>query len=517
SDLGQLEVIKGAASALYGGQALGGVINLVSRRPAEAAEGELILNATTEDGQDVSFYGAAPLAPGWSGSLLSTFNHQAVRDLDHDGWIDMPGYDRRSVRPRLFWTGQGGATAFVTLGAMTEDRFGGTLNGRLAPDGEPFPQDQKTRRRDAGMVFERPIGDRLLAQVRASGLDQSHDHRFGYVLENDEHKTVLTEASVLVDGTHASWVGGVAYQVDDYASDAFPVFDYRYEVPAVFAQVDRNLGENFAFAASARWDDHSVYGGQFSPRLSLLYRPGPWTFRASWGEGFYAPTPFVEETEAAGLSRLQPLSGLHAEIAETASLDLGYASGAFEGGLTLFASDIDDAVRLETVAPDWVRMVNMAGGTRTRGAEVLARWRRSPRTITASYLYVDATEPNEAGTGRRDVPLTPRHSIGLVAMWEDHDRGRIGLEVYYTGEQPLADDPYRTESKPYFEIGLLGEIVLGRYRVFLNLENLLDVRQTRESPLIRPERAPDGRWTVDAWAPLEGFVANAGVRIRFGE
>jgi transposase len=53
-------------------------------------------------------------------------------------------------------------------------------------------------------------------------------------------------------------------------------------------------------------------------------------------------------------------------------------------------------------------------------------------------------------------------------------------------------------------------------RLFLNLENSLDVRQTREDPLVRRERAPDGSWTVDAWAPLEGFVANAGVRISFG-
>ena len=62
SDLGQVEVIKGAASALYGGQALGGIINLISKRPGDAPEGELILNATTRDGQDVSAYGASPSA-----------------------------------------------------------------------------------------------------------------------------------------------------------------------------------------------------------------------------------------------------------------------------------------------------------------------------------------------------------------------------------------------------------------------------------------------------------------------
>jgi outer membrane receptor protein involved in Fe transport len=365
-------------------------------------------------------------------------------------------------------------------------------------------------------VLERPVAEWGFAQLRASGTRQSHDHRFGELLEDDEHETMLIEASLAGETATTSWVGGLAYQTNEYHSEPFPVFDYRYEAPAVFGQIDRDFGPDVSVAASARWDDHSEYGSKLSPRLSLLYRPGAWTIRGSWGRGFYAPTPFVEETEAAGLSRLEPLSGLDAETAQTLSLDIGYASGAVETGLTLFDSQIDDAVRLETVTPELVRLVNQEGATRTRGVEALLRWRQPPYVVTASYLYLDADEPNEGSIGRRTVPLTPRHSAGAVAMWEQHDRGRIGLELYYTGRQSLEDNPYRNESKPYLHIGLLGEIVLGRYRVFLNLENLLGVRQTREDPLVRPTRAPDGRWTVDAWAPLEGFIANAGVRISLG-
>ena len=516
SDLRQVEVIKGAASALYGGQALGGVINLISRQPGGEAEGELILNATTRDGQDLSVYGASPFGPEWSGSILAAANRQTEQDIDGDGWIDMAGFERWSARPRLFKDWDDGSSAFLTLGAMTESRRGGTLEGRTAPDGQPFEQNQDTRRLDAGAVLERPVGDRGLAQIRASGVTQLHRHRFGPLIEKDRHQTVLAEASLSGDAWGTDWVGGVALQTEDYASEAFPVFDYTFETPALFVQAERDLGGHMTVAASARWDEHNVYGGQFSPRLSALYKPGPWTVRASWGRGFYAPTPFVEETEAAGLSRLEPLAGLRAETAETASLDLGYAAGPWELGLTLFSSDIEDAVRLETVASDRVRLVNADGTTRTRGIEALARWRQGPWVVTGSYLYADASEPDETGAGRQAVPLTPRHSAGFVAMWEEHDRGRIGFEAYYTGEQPLEDNPYRSESDDYFELGLLGEIVLGRYRLFLNLENLLDVRQTREDPLLRPQRAPDGSWTVDAWAPLEGFTANAGFRVSFG-
>lgn len=192
--------------------------------------------------------------------------------------------------------------------------------------------------------------------------------------------------------------------------------------------------------------------------------------------------------------------------------------GPWEMNLSVFASDIDHAVRLveSANAPgERVQLVNVAGVTRTRGSELLLRYRWQDITVTGSYVYTDAREPDEEGTGRRLVSLTPRHSAGLVAMWEQHDRGRIGLEAYYTGIQALDDNPWRRRSRPYLEVGALGEIVLGRVSLFLNLENILNVRQSGYNPMLRPRRADDGQWTVDAWAPLEGFVVNGGVRLKF--
>jgi iron complex outermembrane receptor protein len=62
----------------------------------------------------------------------------------------------------------------------------------------------------------------------------------------------------------------------------------------------------------------------------------------------------------------------------------------------------------------------------------------------------------------------------------------------------------------------MGEVILGKVSLFLNAENLLNVRQTKYDRLLLPRRAPAGAWTVDAWAPTDGFVLNGGVRIRFG-
>ena len=117
------------------------------------------------------------------------------------------------------------------------------------------------------------------------------------------------------------------------------------------------------------------------------------------------------------------------------------------------------------------------------------------------------------------MPLTPRHAAGLVASVERHGRSRVGLELYYTGRQALEDDPYRRQSRPYLVVGLLGERAfetrVGIARLFLNLENLTDVRQTRFDPLLRPTRGAGGRWTTDAWTELTGFTANGGLRLAF--
>jgi iron complex outermembrane receptor protein len=516
TDLGQVEVIKGAASALYGPSALGGVINLVSRRPGDTFEAEALLNATTRDGQDVTFYASGPLGGGWSASLTGGAHRQGRDDLDGDGWIDIPGYERFTARPRLFWEGANGASVFVTVGALTEHRAGGTLPGRTTPDGRPFPQLQDTQRLDAGLVAELPLEGLGRLGVRASAMTQDHRHIFGDVVEDDRHDTLFAEATLAGRSDATSWVAGLAFQRDGFRSDTFPALNYSYKVPGVFAQVEQDVRSDLTLAASGRIDFHGEYGAQFSPRVSGLWRPGPWTVRAYYGRGFYAPTPFVEEIEDAGLSRLEPLQGLRAESAQSGSLDIGYARGPVETSLTLFSSTIERATRLVPIAADRVRLVNLTGDTKVRGSELLLRYRRAPFTVTGSYVFMDATEPDEPGSGRRRTPLVPRHSAGVVAVWERHGRGRLGVEAYYTGKQPLEDNPYRTGSRPYLHVGILSEIAVGRARLFANAENILGVRQTRYDPLLLPQRLPDGRWTVDVWAPTEGFILNAGLRLRFG-
>ncbi|MGZ8456689.1 MAG: TonB-dependent receptor, partial [Gemmatirosa sp.] len=162
------------------------------------------------------------------------------------------------------------------------------------------------------------------------------------------------------------------------------------------------------------------------------------------------------------------------------------------------------------------RLVRELGEARADGEEPPAL------RVTATYTHLRSTECDPdavTACGRREVPLTPRHAAGVVAAIEQEGRSRVGVELYYTGRQAIVDSPYRVASEPYVVVGLLAERAFetraGIARLFVNLENIGNVRQTRDEPLLLRARGAGGRWTTDAWTELTGFTLNGGVRLGF--
>jgi outer membrane receptor for ferrienterochelin and colicins len=514
-DLGQVEIIKGAASALYGPAALGGVINLVSRRPLEG-EREALFNVTSQRGFDSTFWVAEEPRRGWSWTLLGGFHGQPRRDLDDDEWTDLAGYARGAVRPRVFYQTDRGTSVFITGGVIAEDREAGTFDAT-------FAERLDTRRADLG-ALTRWIVRGMVATVRGSFARLGQGRTFGDVIEQGTRRTSFGEASLTGTAGRHTWVFGGAFQQDAYDPTQLPLFEYTFSAPALFVQDEIVLGSAVSLSASARIDFHSEYGTLASPRVSLLVRPAEsWTLRVSGGAGSFAPTPFTEETDETGLSRVAPLqlTQVQAEHAQTASADLAWRQGPFEISGTLFGSVVDDAVQLVDLvwpavigAPAYpVGLVNAPEPTRSWGSEFIARYRRGEFITMLTHAYTRSTEYDFETGDRREVPLTPRHAASFNVMWEGDEWGRAGFEAYYTGRQTLDDNPYRDVSRKYVLFGGLFERRVGRARVFINVENLADIRQTKYDPLIQPTRLPDGRWTVAAWAPLDGRVWNGGVRV----
>ena len=258
-------------------------------------------------------------------------------------------------------------------------------------------------------------------------------------------------------------------------------------------QDDIRWSDWLTVSASARLDLHHTYGTFFSPRVSALIRWNGWTSRVSAGTGYFASTPLTEETEAAGLTRLSMPRPLEAETGKSYSIDVTRVVGLVSLTGTLFGSSVDHAIEVERESA--YEITNAERPATNIGMELLATMRKAPYALTGTYAFVRSREQD--GDVRLESPLTPRHSLGLVGMWERESVGRVGIEYYFTGTQRLEANPYRSRSKAYSILGLLAERKIGRYKVFLNAENLTNVRQTKFDPLVLPvagDRRPlDGR------------------------
>jgi len=541
-DLRQAEVIKGPATALYGPSALGGVVNLVSRAPTN--EQDFVLNQTSQSGSDGLAWLSKRLGDSWGVTFLGGAHSQTAQDVDGDGWRDIPGYKRIEVRPRIYYT-PGRASLFATFGATTENRDGGTVPGAVVADGQPFPTDVNTNRVDGGLIGTLPLGRRDTLAIRGSATSQWQRQDLGSYEQHGRNTTYFSEATLTIPRGRTTWLVGTGFEQDEFISSDVSGFDYRFTTPSLFAQATVALSPRAAFTFSGRCDWQNKYGTYCNPRASLLVRPGAWAMRLSGATGFFAPTPFIDETDGVMLSRLVPFTsttvqtcgttlcahdtnpdvtaeapfGILPERAGYGSLDITHRAGPLDVTGTLFASTIHYPLILRpnaNIFDERPRLMNASGPTRTGGGELFAVYAHESIVLLVEYAYVLSTAISPLTGIRVDAPLTPRHSGGVDLAWEGEESGtRAALEVFYTGSQALQEDPYRQTSVPYVTVGLLFSQRIGKGQLYVSGQNLLDVRQTKYDPLLLPAPDEEGRWTTEQWAPLEGRVINAGMRFTF--
>jgi outer membrane receptor for ferrienterochelin and colicins len=476
----------------------------------------VLFNQTSHAGTDAALWIAQALNERWGFSVIGGTHWQRRSDLDDDGWTDLPMFRRVQVRPRLLWDNGAGRSILVTVGTMTEQRRGGTMPGAGAPDGHPFPEQLDTTRVDSGVLGRFLVaGNRVLA-IRGSVSTSHHDRLIGSTVERDRSTTGLGEVSLTGTSGRHTWVGGGALQVDRFRAADVPRFNFTYVTPGLFAQDDVALSPQVTLSGGARVDRHNEFGTFLSPRISLLWRPAPLlTARVSTGRGHFAPQPFTEETEAAGLTPLAPIAGLEPEHASSASADLTWRLASVEITTTFFQTSVENALHYEMDGGTFpARIVNADEPTKTRGSEVIARYHADDLAVILTHMYLWSTEFDETTRSRREVPLNPRHSAGFDVLWKIGNT-QMGFEAFYTGRQSLDANPYRTTGAPYLLWGILLTHRVGPALLYVNTENLGDVRQTKSNSLLLPQRLRDGRWTTDAWAPLEGRSVNTGIRFQF--
>ena len=515
-DLRRVEIIKGAASSLYGGQALGGVINLISKPPT--GQSELLLNRRTMGVTDAATWLSRRLSEHSGVSLLVSGTMQSAADPDDDGWGDQSRARRWGVRPRVSFGDERGRSLFMTAGYGYDDRQGGTLGSGFAPDGSPFREGLTGRRADAGLTLRMPQRDSGHVAVRLALSTNGRERLFGSgPIERDRLSTGFAEVTRMVKAARGAVVFGAAVQADAYHNTLNAAFDHDWVTPGLFVTGDRDIGP-ITVSASVRGDHHSETGLMLTERLAFLARPADaWSVRVSGGTGFAAPASMTEEVEAIGLRAIQP-SALRAERSAGGMLDVNGRLLGAELLLTGYASWVNAAIQLVDLgdASRSGALRNAAGATRVGGAEGAAIWRfGGDNKFLLTYGYARGSRTDAESGQREAMPLLNRHRVGGDLMLERPGVYRVGIEGIYYGRQTLHDNPYRGESKPYLYAMAIAMRQFGSVEIVANFENLLDVRQTEIDPLVLPAPAVGGRWTTDVWAPLEGFMANVAVRYRW--
>jgi iron complex outermembrane receptor protein len=373
------------------------------------------------------------------------------------------------------------------------------------------------RRADAGLTLRVPQEDSGNVSVRLAASSNERARAFGSgPVERDRVSTGFAEVTRLVKAERVALVLGATVQADLYHNKLNTAFDHDWVTPGLFATADREIGP-LTMSASVRGDRHPEVGTKLTERLAILVRPADeWSVRVSAGTGFAAPTSMTEEVEAIGLRRIEA-STLRAEESAGGMIDVnGTALGA-EWLLTGYTASIDGAIQLVDLG-DLSRSAalrNAAGTTNVRGAEGAGIWRFGDNKLLLTYGYARGTRTDAQNGEREPVPLLNRHRVGADLMLEKPGVYRVGIEGIYYGRQALDDNPYLSQSRPYVYAMAIAVRQFGRFEVVANFENLLDVRQTKYQPLVRPSPGVGGRWTTDVWAPLEGFMANAAVRYRW--
>jgi outer membrane receptor for ferrienterochelin and colicins len=523
-DLERVEVIKGITSALYGPTALSGVVNLVSAPPTSPSAA--VVNGTTGEASDVSIWQTHTFTPQWSATLVAGRHYQNANDPDGDGWAEVGGYKRIVVRPRVYWSRSEQSSWFMTGGWTSENRRSGTFGDARLPDYHFYSADADTRRADAGTVGRIVLDTSAFLTIRASMTREWRTRWYGSDAEANRRNTILSDVALTKTRGEHVMVAGVAIERDQYSALDTREFSYRYTTPALFAEHTWTPDRRIAVTSGARLDLHSEFGDFVSPRVAIVVRPSEtWHVRLSRAIGVYAPTPLTDETEAIGLSHFRP-TVREAEHADGWSLDAGRVRGSLEVGGSAYRTVVNHPLVLRTASSsdETLELVNADQPSRTQGIDLSARYRMHSIRFTAAYSYIDAMRPEigriigvdfEADTTmRRPAPLNPRHAIDFDVSHERANDRIIGLAVHFTGRQTLTDT-LLTVSQPYVTVDARFEKHVGRTIVFLRAKNLTDVRQAQFAPVLRRASGHAGEWTNDVWAPLDGRVMNAGLRMTY--
>ena len=518
-DLKQVEVIKGSTSTLYGGGAIAGLVNLISKTPTEERDLRFHLNGTSGGGLDINgFYGQKFKKIGTT--IFASHNRNGAYDPAKIGFSAIPKFERFVLNPKLFVYFNDKTKMNFGVNTTIENRLGGDMlyikgNG---DNTNQYFEENKTQRYSTQFVFDHLINEKSSFQIKNSVSYFNRNTTIpSYQFEGTQTAS-FTEANYTNSTEKSEWVAGVNIWTDNFKEKqitAFPLRDYSQNTFGAFVQNSFKATDWLQLEAGLRTDYVIDYGAVFLPRVSALFKiANGLTSRIGGGFGYKTPTIFTEESERLQYQNVMPIDDKTNKLEKSygANADINYRTyigedWSFSINQLFFYTYLDNPLLLENSSANLYQFVNSPGYIHTKGTETNIKIGYDDLKLFLGYTYTDA-RLNQNGT-TVESPLTPKHRINSILMYEIEDKWKVGLEAYYFSPQKLNNG---TTGEGYFITGFMAEKIWERFSLYINFENFLDTRQTRFGSIYT------GTITnpvfKDIYAPLDGFVINGGIKFK---
>jgi len=522
-NLKRVEIVKGSNSTLYGGGAIAGIINLITKEPSEERDLSIMVNGISTGGLDLNgFYTQRFGKVGVS--LFSSYHVQEAFDPNDDNFSDIPRQRRLNFNPKLYLYLDGRTELSLGVNATIEERQGGDMEAIANGPSEVFPylEDNETSRLTSQFEFSRQLRENVSIYIKNSlnffdrevmvpdyqfsGSQISSFSELGYTFQND-----MTE-----------WVAGLNLWTDRFEEDRFEaditLRDYTLTTIGGFVQNIWNINRSLTLESGLRTDYQNEYGWFLLPRASLLWKANEQvSLRLGGGLGYKTPTIFLEESERNIFRNVRPIdvNNTEAETSQGINWDINYnttlgENWTFSINQLFFYTRLENPLipNADSLSANVISYENGQGHLDSRGSETNLKLTYKDFKLFSFYALIDARQ--RFNGLNRPVPLTAKHRAGFIFMWEKHGNFRIGYEAYFTGGQELSNG---TSPRSFWITGLMSEKQFGRFSVYLNFENFTDTRQSRWEPMVFGTRQ-NPRFVEEIWGPTEGRWINAGVKIQ---
>lgn len=506
----RMEVVKGPASGLYGSEAIGGLINIITRSPEKAPlfSGSLMTTSWLEHNLDLGLgYRAAKNIHGLLG--VHYFNYANKEDRNNDGFTDVALQHRISLFNKLSIRRPSGRKASLATRYFYEDRWGGDMRWNKSFRGTDsiYGESIYTIRWEVIGQYQLPVNEPVMLSVSATGHRQ--DSRYGNVPYIADQKIIFTQLTWDKDMGAHRLLTGLAYRYNYYDDNSTATRDIvtgenqpeRYGLPGIFLQDEWTLSEKHLLLLGARYDRHPVHKNIFTPRMAWKWSlSSHQVLRLNAGTGFRVVSLFTEDhaaltgaREVVIAEKLKPEQSYNANLNYTHIFQ--WQKNKLQADLSAWYTHFTNQLLPDyDTDPNQIIYRNLTGYAVSRGGSInfeLSLGHRFKAMVGGNWQDVSRVERNETGKKTAIRPVLTERWSGTWTISYTFPGPGIGIDytgnIYGPMRLPLLSptDP-RPEMSPVWSIQniQLTKKLGSKADVFAGIKNLLNWTPAKNVPFL---------------------------------